>query len=151
MAWVLFIAPVYRSQTSRVFLFGSIAMCLSISGYVVYHHTLGLGRPHPTIACDESLIDLGAVESSAVLDREFVIWNRGNRPLLISKVHSGCGECVHVTGFTKSPISPGLSGFVHVQLFGKSIKSQQVKGVTVDSNDPRHPRLTLLLSARPSE
>ena len=140
-----------RSQTGNRFLLGSLAICLSCTSYVAYYHTLGPGRPQPTIACDEVEAELGAVPATAVIPWEFVIRNRGQRPLILSRVQPGCGECVQVTEFTQTPIPPGQTGVVRVQLFGKSISTPQVKGVTVESNDPRHPRFTLRLSARPVE
>ncbi len=139
------------SPAGRQFLFGSLAICLSCIGYVAYSRTLGPGRPQPTIACDQVEAPLGAVSATAVIPWEFVIRNRGTRPLILSRVQPGCGECVQVIEFTQTPILPGHTGVVRVQLFGKSISTPQVKGVTVESNDPRHPRFTLRLSARPAE
>ncbi len=140
-----------RSRAGSLFLLGSLAICLSCISYVAYYHTLGLGRPQPTIACDQVEAPLGAVSATAVIPWEFVIRNRGTRPLLLSRAQPGCGECVQVIEFTQTPILPGQTGVVRVQLFGKSISTPQVKGVTVESNDPRQPRFTLRLSARPAE
>ena len=140
-----------RSRAGRLFLFGSLAICFSCIGYVAYYHTLGPGRPQPTITCDAVEAPLGAVSATAVIPWEFVIRNRGQRPLILSRVRPGCGECVQVTEFTQTPIPPGQTGFVRVKLFGKSITTPQVKGVTIDSNDPRQPQFTLRLSARPAE
>ncbi len=140
-----------RSRAGNLFLLGSLSICLFSSGYVAYYHTLGPGRPQPTITCDQVEAPLGDVSATAVIPWEFVIRNRGTRPLILARVQPGCGECVQVTEFTQTPIPPGQTGVVRVQLLGKSITTRQVKGVTVESNDPRHPHLTLRLSARPAE
>jgi Protein of unknown function (DUF1573) len=140
-----------RLRAGNLFLLGSLTTCLFCIIYVAYYHTFGLGRPQPTIACDVIEAPLGVVSSTAVIPWEFVIYNRGQRPLILTRVRPGCGECVQVIDFTQAPIPPGQTGFVRVELFGKSITAPQVKGVTVESNDPRHPRFTLRLSARPVE
>ena len=138
------------SRRGTAFLVLSIGVFLWAIGYAVHFYTLGLGRPQPTIACRESFIDLGEVQSTDVIPREFVIQNRGQRPLILSRVASGCSACIRVTYFTTTPIPPSQAGLVRVALIGERINSPQVKGVTIQSNDPRQPQFTLRLAVKPS-
>lgn len=133
-----------------LFLWGSFVFCLGSMAWSACYYTVGAGRPQPALVCECPLVDLGTVLPTDVKPCTFVIHNQGTRPLIVSRVSTGCGACVRVTDFPRTPILPAGQGVIAVELLGQSVTGPQVKGVRVDSNDPRHPSLTLRLAARPA-
>jgi hypothetical protein len=78
---------------------------------------------------------------------EFIIKNEGNADLIIRKVVAGCGSCVEVGSFTKTPIAPKQSGSVKLILLTDELSGKVSKEVLVQSNSPKNRNLTLTLEA----
>jgi hypothetical protein len=110
-----------------------------------YYHTFSLF--HPMIACDDRDQDLGTVSAAHPASCEFILRNAGGRPLVIHEVKPGCGGCVKIGSYPTEPILPGGSGVIHAMLRSERLNGNIKKGVTVFSNDPRHPAITLTLHA----
>ncbi|MDR1922760.1 MAG: DUF1573 domain-containing protein [Planctomycetaceae bacterium] len=78
---------------------------------------------------------------------EFIIKNEGNANLIIHKVTAGCGSCVEVESFTKTPIAPQKSGSVILKLLTDNLSGKISKEVLVRSNDPKNHNFFLTLEA----
>jgi hypothetical protein len=104
----------------------------------------------PRIECDSSVYDFGTVTDQNKLTHEFVIWNRGNTPLTITKVRACCGmkasmDCMEIAPSTSS---------VCRAVFDLSRRSgDQNKKIYLASDDPKRPYFALSLTGthiRPS-
>jgi hypothetical protein len=78
---------------------------------------------------------------------EFIIKNEGNADLIIRKVVAGCGSCVEVESFTKTPIAPKQFGSVILKLLTDELSGKVSKEVLVQSNSPKNRNLILTLEA----
>lgn len=105
--------------------------------------------PAPAIFCAEPNFNFGAAESSQTITHEFVIENRGQALLNIGAVRPSCG-CT-VANLSTQAVPPGGSARVTAQLNLAGRSGPQHKAITVDSNDPKQPQMTLLLSGTVAE
>jgi len=97
----------------------------------------------PKIVCDEPEFDFGERRSDENVEHEFIIKNAGDGLLLIDKVRTTCG-CT-VAQPEKKEIQPGESTKIKATLKLASRQGPQTKSITVESNDPENPILTLTL------
>ena len=107
-----------------------------------------LGIFQPAIECHDTTRELGELERGETAACEFVVRNRGSRELAIGKVQPGCGACIEVVKVPETPIGPGRSGVIRVNLLTEHLKGDVVKTLVVQSNDPRQPWLALKIKAR---
>ncbi|HKI85616.1 MAG TPA: DUF1573 domain-containing protein, partial [Thermoanaerobaculia bacterium] len=98
----------------------------------------------PKIVAPEPVKDVGQVTKGSKVSHDFVLENKGDAPLVISEVRPGCG-CT-VVSFDKT-IAPGASGKVHAVVDTTDFSGPIAKDVTVLSNDPKTPRLQLVIKA----
>lgn len=101
----------------------------------------------PSLACDNAVADFGKIDSFANLSHTFTLRNRGKRNLVIEKVSPGCGACIEVISYTKTPISPGHSGVVSLAFLSEHLNGSVSKDALVKTNDPKNPNLILTLKA----
>lgn len=73
----------------------------------------------PKITFSEKVHDFGNIQWNVPVTAEFKVINKGNKPLVITKVTTSCG-CT-VAGWTKEPIYPGASGFVKSTFDAKAV------------------------------
>lgn len=84
------------------------------------------------IAFEQEVIDYGEVAYASNGEREFVILNEGNEPLIITRAKGSCGCTVPVA--PKEPIMPGESAVMKVRYDTKRGGQPFSKTVTVFSN-----------------
>ena len=100
----------------------------------------------PKLAIKELSHDLGEVYLDEVVSYEFEFTNKGKSDLLIRKAAPSCG-CT-VTSFSKEPIKKNKTGKLKVTFNAKDMRGIQDKSVTVYTNDPTNPILTLHIKAK---
>lgn len=91
----------------------------------------------PRIQCDAPDFDFGKLDNSETINHSFIIKNIGNEPLQIINVKACCGAAALAKD---SVVAPGLSTEIRVKgsLYGR--QGQQLRTVTLYSNDPDHPQ-----------
>jgi hypothetical protein len=99
--------------------------------------------PAPRIVCDGPQYDFGERDESESVKHDFVIRNAGTSPLVIAAVHASCG-CT-ATSLSTNTVPPGGETKIQAVLSLRGRRGMQTKTITVESNDPVTPRLTLLL------
>ena len=112
-----------------------VCFCLMITGVTA--------RDLPRLICDEPEFCFGTLSNTNDVPHTFVLANEGEAPLAIYRVQTDCG-CTRVRLEDKI-IHPGEQITVQVRLILKGRAGGQHKRVTIESNDPDHPRLTLSL------
>ncbi|HIE11306.1 MAG TPA: DUF1573 domain-containing protein, partial [Kiritimatiellae bacterium] len=95
------------------------------------------------IVCDEPVYDFGERDNREVVEHTFTIRNEGEATLEIRRVRSSCG-CTVVQSSSQS-IPPGGSAQITARFNLRGRRGPQHKTITVESNDPRQPRLLLHL------
>ncbi|MFA5043792.1 MAG: DUF1573 domain-containing protein [Kiritimatiellia bacterium] len=100
-------------------------------------------RDLPRLICDEPEYWFGALSNTNAVPHTFMLANEGAAPLVIYRVQTDCG-CARVR-LENRIIHPGEQIAVQVRLILKGRSGAQHKRVTIESNDPGQPRLTLSL------
>jgi hypothetical protein len=117
-----------------------LALCYLIGSAldVAYYYCGKISLWQPSIACDDQIISLGKIScESEPLNIEFVVQNKGNRPLQVLSVKPGCGGCVEIVSYPRYPIEPHSSASIFVRLNYKNLKGKIDKEVAIYSNDPK--------------
>lgn len=94
----------------------------------------------PAITVAPASIELGSV-AQAKLDTVVVITNTGSEPLMVQKLLTSCG-CT-TTKFEARTIAPGETARVPVTVDARSKKGDFRTSISVLSNDPRTPSVTV--------
>ncbi len=89
------------------------------------------------IEFEQEVIDYGNVEYASNGEREFIIKNTGDAPLIITKTKGSCG-CTVPTKPTE-PILPGKSAVMKVKYDTKRANQPFSKSITVTSNAVNFP------------
>jgi hypothetical protein len=101
-------------------------------------------RQPPQIVLAESSFDFGRVPRGTVVEHRFAVRNAGGLRLTIDKLRSACG-CVAAASPAPS-LRPGASGTVDVRYDTARDAGPESRSVTVYSNDPQQPVITLTLT-----
>jgi len=101
--------------------------------------------PAPRLVVAEPIHDAGSVSKGEKVQVDFVLENQGEATLEISNAHPSCG-CT-VASFDKS-IAPGGKGKIHAELDTADFQGPLAKTITVLSNDPVNPKLTLTIKVK---
>ncbi len=99
----------------------------------------------PKLVPVEAIQDVGKVAKGEKVKVDFELRNEGPAELLISNVHPTCG-CT-VASFD-AKIAPGAAGKIHAEIDTVDFSGPIAKTITVLSNDPVNPRVTLTIKAR---
>lgn len=99
----------------------------------------------PKVQPVEKIHDFGELKQGQVVKHKFMIKNAGKSPLKIRKVKAGCG-CTAVN-HSKKDVVPGDYAEIEVSFNTRGRKGKQYKSVSVVTNDPKKPRLTLTFKA----
>lgn len=99
--------------------------------------------PAPKIVCPESEFDFGTKDNSEYVEHDYVVRNEGTIDLVIESVRASCG-CTAVKP-SQDVIPPGGEASIHAKLDLRGRNGMQMKTITVNSNDPKTPSLTLQL------
>jgi hypothetical protein len=99
----------------------------------------------PKLAVPKTDVEVGNLTSGESAEGTFTLENQGSDPLVISNVGTSCG-CT-TTSYPKT-LAPGETGVLKATLASNPHWSGRVqKEITVNSNDPERPLLTLHLAA----
>lgn len=101
--------------------------------------------PAPRLVAAEPVHDAGTVSKGERVKVDFTLENQGEATLEISGAHPSCG-CT-VASFDKT-IAPGATGKVHAELDTADFQGPLAKTITVLSNDPVNPKLTLTIKVK---
>lgn len=101
--------------------------------------------PAPKLVVAEPIHDAGDVSKGETVKADFVVENQGEAELEITGVHPACG-CT-VASFD-AKVAPGGKGKIHAELDTSDFQGPVAKTITVTSNDPTNPRLTLTIKAK---
>lgn len=107
----------------------SLLICLFVSSFSVAQDTVELKLG--LFEFETETIDYGEINKNEDGNRTFVFVNKGNSPIIISKVKSSCG-CT-VPSFSKAPVLPGEKGEITVKYATNRIGSF-AKTLTIISN-----------------
>lgn len=109
--------------------------------------TSSRGYP-PRMEISEQYYDFGTVDNSKVLERVFIIANRGQSPLIIQNAYTTCG-CT-AAEFTASEIPPGKVALIKLyfdtgfhDMRGTTVR----RGVILQTNDPDQPQPEIWIQA----
>ena len=92
------------------------------------------------IRFESEVHEYGTVERNGNGDCQFVFWNDGDEPLILSKVTATCG-CT-TPHHTEQPVMPGQKGVIDVH-YNTGIKGIFTKYVNVESNAVNKQRVSL--------
>lgn len=99
----------------------------------------------PRISCDDKVRDFGILNvNTQVLEHTFTVWNKGDGDLQILAVKSGCGCTSANAG--ENTVKPGASTEIKARFTPQGRKGLQRKEISVTSNDPSTPVLTLQIA-----
>ena len=97
----------------------------------------------PQIVCDEPTYDFGERNNTEFVEHDYPVRNAGTLSLEIVNVRASCG-CTAVKP-SQNVIPPGGEASIHARLDLRGRNGLQQKTITVTSNDPDTPNLTLQL------
>jgi hypothetical protein len=103
----------------------------------------------PEASISENFYDFGAVQTPQVVERVFIITNRGLAPLIVQNAYTTCG-CT-LAELTSSEIPPGKAALltVHFDTGFHDMRGATVRrGVILQTNDPAHPQQEIWVQAR---
>jgi hypothetical protein len=96
----------------------------------------------PKIVFDQYLFDFGTIKRHADGTCSFSFTNRGDAPLVVTKVTASCG-CT-VPSYPKEPVLPGQSDVIRVAYNTKNVGVFS-KTISVSTNDPANPTVVLTI------
>ena len=99
--------------------------------------------PAPRIASPARVQELGQILRGTVLERTFVLQNRGDAPLDITDVQAAC-DCTTVP-LARTRLAPGESLSLRVKLDTAKLLGPIEKSILLTSNDPQLPVFALEL------
>ena len=98
-----------------------------------------------TISVESPMHKFGSSTESEVVRHAFVVKNAGKLPLKKTKVKPTCG-CTAVTRHENDTIYPSESTKIDVELRLSGLKGNVAKSITVFTNDPVCPQISLTMS-----
>lgn len=107
------------------------------------------GRPRieggPRIVVDKTEHDFGRVPDDRAVEHVFKVWNKGAKPLVITRVRTSCG-CTAAM-MESSVIDPGEHERLRVSFRPQGRQGAMRRSVNVHSNDPNTPNVQLKIIA----
>jgi hypothetical protein len=98
---------------------------------------------NPALVCDNEEYYFGSVSNTETVSHDFIISNDGHAPLYISRTRSDCG-CL-IARMKNDTLAPGESVPLQAKFNLKGRSGSQLRKITVQSNDPKRPIVTLML------
>ena len=98
----------------------------------------------PTIQFEKTVFDFGRLLESEKTKVEFPFKNTGDAVLEITSVTASCG-CTEAKA-TSTKVAPGGSAVIEATLDSTGFKEKISKDITVASNDPAHPEVSLQIT-----
>lgn len=103
----------------------------------------------PQLVAEATLLDLGAVVNGVVVERDVIVQNTGDAPLIVDEVVTTCG-CT-TAALTPMTLAPGESGNLHIAFdsgaHGPDLTGPIMRRVILVSNDPAQPEANVDLQA----
>lgn len=115
---------------------GTVSLILSI--------LLSVGSARAELKWEQMQIELHPAVGDKEAVGHFKYKNVGNAPVTIKSVHTSCG-CTAAQS-QKDALAPGATGEVTATFKIGDRTGTQVKGVTVETDDPTHPTVALVLT-----
>lgn len=103
----------------------------------------------PQLTIDNIVHDFGSITSGDVVDASFLLTNKGKSPLNIRKTKASCG-CT-VPQLEKVDLKSGESVELKVTFNSSGRKGNQIKSVTIYTNDPLKPIQKVTVKAKVAE
>lgn len=105
-------------------------------------------EPHPIIFVESTTIDYGIVKKGSDGMRKLKVYNKGTAPLLISSCTPSC-QCTA----PECPREPILSGKFAIVTIGynTNLVGNFTKSISITSNDPNQPGLTITIRGEVKE
>ena len=104
---------------------------------------------NPRIALDAALLELGDVPNGVVAERDVVVTNTGNVPLVVDSITTSCG-CTSAV-LEPMTIAPGATGNLHIAFdsgaHGPDLRGELMRRVILTTNDPAQPEAIVELKA----
>lgn len=101
----------------------------------------GIGLGGPRIEAPQSAFNFGWRDASASVTNRFVLRNAGDAPLYLSDIRTSCG-CTRAEPERRA-LAPGEETALEVRTALRGLNGRIRKSVTVVSNDPNTPQLSL--------
>ncbi len=109
----------------------------------------GTATGAPRIALETSALELGEMPNGEIAEREVVVRNDGDAPLVVESVTTSCG-CT-TAAVEPSTIAPGERGVLRIAFdsgaHGPDLRGPLMREVTLVSNDPAQPEATVEVTA----
>lgn len=103
----------------------------------------------PKIYVESTTIDYGIVKKGSDGIRKLKVYNKGTAPLLLTSCTPSCG-CT-APDCPKDPILPGKFTFISVNYTKMNDLGHFTKSLSVTSNDPNQPGLTITIRGEVKE
>lgn len=97
----------------------------------------------PLLECDEPVYAFGTVIGTHEIVHDFILWNRGDDPIVISTLKNCCGV---TSTLSSMEIAPGTNAICHAVFDTENREGEQHKQILVASNDQRQPYLDLRIT-----
>lgn len=117
-------------------------ICLTFS-VVALLVVSGTAFAAPELSVDQPVYDFGTIIQGKRVEHVFILKNRGDTPLTVTRTKTSCG-CTVANMSTKT-IAPGRSAELRTAFDSANFGGTIAKTITIDSNDPRTPAYTLTL------
>jgi hypothetical protein len=115
----------------------------------IFWPSAGSPAAGPALALEEEEHDFGKVETDTVGRHEFVLANRGDQPLILSRKKSSCGCCTCACeARLPGEIPPGESAAVILEWKIRKYTGAFRQSETLETNDPDRPEVTLAVTGR---
>jgi hypothetical protein len=99
-----------------------------------------------SIYVDSQIIDYGTIEYGGNGFKSILVYNRGNKPLIIYRCDAACG-CTTPTCPTES-IAAGESAEIEIEYKNVTVPGSFNKMLTITSNDPHRPKLIMTIKGK---
>lgn len=123
----------------------SLAVLVFVACWTGYYHCFGSGFFRPIVYVEPKIVQLGTV--SCDTECEFIITNKGYRPLSVFKVYPGCSGCLEAVDYPKEPLRRNQSGIIRIKLLTESLQGTIRKSIVIRTNDPSNQAVGLLVDA----
>jgi len=94
---------------------------------------MSFAQSGPVLAWDKATHDFGEISEGAQVSHTFRFTNKGNEPLILTRVQPSCG-CTVPNNWPKDPIMPGGTGEISVSFNSSGRVGTNTKVVQVFSN-----------------
>lgn len=153
----------YDAKGANTYGFASHRIYLSLDGSKDYKSSIGVSATieedfsqlspeelanAPIVSFNEKSYDFGDMVQGDKKDYTFTITNKGKSDLIIRRVRTSCG-CTAVAPASKI-IAGGESAPVKVTFNSRGKRGRQSKSITVITNDPKTPTITLRITSNVS-